>query len=75
MLLLRVWHGEPNPPARHGSPKRSGRGGRRATLADSASELSSDVLEILLFEVLMHYIQAMRDCACKELRFAASARI
>jgi len=40
---------------------RKERGGRRATLADSASELSSNIFGRLALKVLMHYNQAMRD--------------
>ncbi len=47
VLLLRVWHSEQNLSVRQGSSKRKGRRGRRATLADSASELSPNLLRRL----------------------------
>ena len=39
----------------------NGAEGRRATLAESASGLSSNILGRLALKVLMHYNQAMRD--------------
>ena len=47
VLLLRACQGEQNSLCTDGSPERGGRRGRRATLADSASELPTYILDAL----------------------------
>ena len=54
MLLARVRHRAPDSLGTTGSPRREGRGGGRATLAESASERST-FSDDLLLKVLMHY--------------------
>ena len=51
MLLPRACQGEQNSLGTDGSPERGGRRGRRAPLADSASELSSNILGRLALKV------------------------
>ena len=58
MPLLRACQGEQNSLGTNGSPERGGRRGRRAPLADSASELSSNILGRLALKVLIHCNQA-----------------